>query len=217
MTTGARVYRLGRRCTADLIALLDQLLAACQRSLRTSLPCGHAAAARLTTVKEATAHVITVSPAKPGDAAAIVALLEDLDRCYGTGGPEPPGQRLDQVNEALFTSPPASYALLARDARQVAGLAAYSLLWPAAGATRSLFLKELYVPEAYRRRGIGKLLMRAVFDTAVALGCSRVEWTTDAGNTAAQAFYARLGLPTYPSKVFYRVEDTGSAFESIGS
>jgi GNAT superfamily N-acetyltransferase len=98
----------------------------------------------------------------------------------------------------------------------VAGLAAYSFLWPAVGATRSLYLKELYVLEAYRRLGIGRLLVRAVFETAAGLGCSRVEWTTDVGNTGAQAFYAKLGLPDHPVKVFYRVEDTGSGLGSIG-
>jgi len=51
------------------------------------------------------------------------------------------------------------------------------------------------VPDAHRRRGVGTLLMRAIFETAGTLGCSRVEWTTDAGNIAAQAFYAKLGLP----------------------
>jgi GNAT superfamily N-acetyltransferase len=149
--------------------------------------------------------VITVSPAEPGDTAAIAALLEDLGRFYGTAGPQPGNQVIaDQISGEIFTSPPAAYVLLARDAGRLAGLAAYSFLWPAVGARRSLYLKELYVPEAYRRRGVGRLLMRAVFETAAARGCSRVEWTTDAGNAAAQAFYAGLGLPTHP-KVFYRV------------
>lgn len=149
--------------------------------------------------------MITVSPAEPRDAAAIAAVLEDLGRFYGATGSEPLGRRIGQVNEAIFTSPPAAYALLARDGDRVAGLAAYSFLWPAVGATRSLYLKELYVPGAYRRRGVGTLLMHAVFETAATRGCSRVEWTTDTGNTAAQAFYAGLGLPVHPSKVFYRV------------
>ena len=159
--------------------------------------------------------VITVSPAESRDAAAIAALLEDLGRFYGATESDPLGRRIGQINEAIFTSPPAAYALLARDGDQVAGLAAYSFLWPAVGATRSLYLKELYVPDAYRRQGVGKLLMGAIFETADTLGCSRVEWTTDAGNTAAQAFYAKLGLPAYPSKIFYRVEATGSGPGSI--
>lgn len=56
------------------------------------------------------------------------------------------------------------------------------------------------------------MLMQAVFDVASKHGCSRVEWTTDRDNSGAQGFYATLGLPTQPSKVFYRVEDTGTGF-----
>jgi GNAT superfamily N-acetyltransferase len=166
--------------------------------------------------------VITVSAAEPGDAAAIAALLADLGRFYGTAGQVDAVQvdavQVDagQVAEAIFSTPPTAYALLARDAGQLAGLAAYSFLWPAAGASRSLFLKELYVPEAYRGRGVGRLLMNAVLQTATALRCSRVEWTTDPDNAAAQAFYARLGLPAHP-KIFYRVTLAGDQNGEIGS
>src|SRR5260370_14810076 len=104
-----------------------------------------------------------------------------------------------QVAEALFTSPPAGYALLAWDGTQLAGLAAYSFLWPAVGLTRSLYLKELYVGGAYRRHGTRPLLMKAIFCPAAKHGCSRVEWTTGTGNTGAQNFYHRLGLPGLPS------------------
>jgi len=160
--------------------------------------------------------MITVSPAEPRDAAAIAALLEELGRYYGATESESLDRRITQINEAIFGRPPTAYALMAKDGRQVVGLAAYSFLWPAVGATRSLYLKELYVPDAYRRQGIGRLLLRAVFETAAELGCSRVEWTTDTDNTGAQAFYAWLGLPNHPVKVFYRVEDTGSGLGSIG-
>jgi GNAT superfamily N-acetyltransferase len=155
--------------------------------------------------------VITVSPAEPRDAAAIAALLEDLSRFYGAAGAEPLDVLLAQIDGALFARPPIAWALLARDepARDgggLAGLAAYSYLWPAIGATRSLYLKELYVRDTYRGQGVGKLLMQAVFEAAARCGCGRVEWTTDVGNAAARAFYAGLGVPEYPSKVFYRVE-----------
>jgi GNAT superfamily N-acetyltransferase len=161
--------------------------------------------------------VITVSAAGPGDAEAIAALLEELDRFYGVTGPGRAGERVRQVSEALFGSPPAGYALLARDGLRpaLAGLASYSFLWPSLGPARSLYLKELFVPAAYRGQGVGTLLMNAVLEAAARHGCRRVEWTTDPGNTAAQAFYARLGLPRHP-KVFYRLEDTGSGFRPAG-
>ena len=160
--------------------------------------------------------VIAVSPAGPADVLALAALLEEMDRYYGATGTEPLGERVRQINEAVFASPPAAHALLAWDGTQVVGFAAYSFLWPAVGLTRSLYLKELYVGERHRRRGIGRLLMQALFEVAGKHGCSRVEWTTDRDNPSAQAFYEMLGLPAHPAKVFYRVEDTGEGFKLPG-
>ena len=88
--------------------------------------------------------MITVSPAAPGDAPAIAGLLEELGEFYGTPAAGPLDQRVAQVGQALFAGP-AGYALLAREEPALAGLAAYSFLWPAIGPTRSLYLKELYV------------------------------------------------------------------------
>jgi GNAT superfamily N-acetyltransferase len=63
-------------------------------------------------------------------------------------------------------SPPA-HSLLAWDNGELVGFASYSFLWPAVGLTRSLYLKELYVAEAARRKGVGKLLMRRLYLIAV--------------------------------------------------
>jgi GNAT superfamily N-acetyltransferase len=85
-------------------------------------------------------------------------------------------------------------------------MAAYSFLWPAAGVTRSLYLKELYVTEAFRCKGIGALLMRRLCQVAVEHECSRVEWTSDQGNPLAEAFYGRLGIPKNQEKICYKLE-----------
>jgi GNAT superfamily N-acetyltransferase len=86
------------------------------------------------------------------------------------------------------------------------GFAAYSFLWPAIGLTRSLYLKELYVSGAARKKGIGRVLMQRLYQIAAKNECSRVEWTTDRDNVDAQRFYAQLGVPVKESKLFYRIE-----------
>ena len=159
--------------------------------------------------------MIRIAPASPGDGAAMAGLLAEMDQFYGASRSEPMDERVRQINDALFSGHPAAGALLAWDGTQLAGMAAYSFLWPAVGLTHSLYLKELYVGTGHRRQGAGKLLMRAVFETAARHGCSRVEWTTDTGNARAQAFYAELGLPKHPSKVFYRVQDAGAGFPDL--
>jgi GNAT superfamily N-acetyltransferase len=153
--------------------------------------------------------VIVVTPAKPSHAGAIAALADEMDRFYGATEAEPRELRIRQINEAIFADQPSAYVLLAWDGDQLAGFAAYSFLWPAAGLTRSVFLKELYVAEAARRTGVGRQLMQAVFDIALKQECSRVEWQTEAANEAARAFYAGLGAPEFTGKVFYRLEGEG--------
>jgi GNAT superfamily N-acetyltransferase len=150
--------------------------------------------------------MITVNPAQPSDIPALAQLAEEMDRFYGASGIEPMEARLRQINDAIFSDPPSAYALLAWDSGMLAGFAAYSFLWPAVGLTRSLYLKELYVAEAARRKGVGKLLMRHLHDIAIKCDCSRVEWMTDRDNAEAQRFYAELGVPVDESKLFYRVE-----------
>ncbi|WP_020519412.1 GNAT family N-acetyltransferase [Catelliglobosispora koreensis] len=72
--------------------------------------------------------------------------------------------------------------------------ASYSFLRPAADLTQSLYLKELYVSEAERRSGVGKLLMDRLIEIAQETACSRVEWTADSDNPLAIAFYERRGM-----------------------
>lgn len=147
------------------------------------------------------------------DVEAMAALLEEMDRFYGASPADPVGERVRQITEALFGDPRAAYALLAWDGERPVGFAAYSFLWPAVGMTRSLYLKELYVAGDCQRQGIGRQLMQALFDVAGKHGCSRVEWTTDQDNRDAQEFYAALGSPTCPSKIFYRVGETNDGFQ----
>lgn len=150
-----------------------------------------------------------IRAAAPGDVEAIALLMEDLDRFYGANDVEPLSERIPQIAAALFSEPKAAYVLLARQGEQLVGMAAYSFLWPAAGVTRSLYLKEIYVIEAVRSKGIGALLMQQLCHVAVERECSRVEWTTDKGNVLGEGFYERLGVPQNQEKVFYRLEGEG--------
>lgn len=147
-----------------------------------------------------------VTAAEPGNVEAIAALVEEMDHFYGASDIEPLDLRIQQINDAVFTDPPAAYVLLAWEGDQLLGFASYSFLWPAAGLTRSLYLKELYVTQAYQRKGIGKLLMQHLSGIAVKHACSRFEWTTDQDNPDAQRFYELLGIPRNASKVFYRLD-----------
>lgn len=150
--------------------------------------------------------MITIGPAESAHADMLATLAEEMDRFYGATEVEPLDLRRRQINESLFADPPTAHCLLAWDDDRMVGFAAYSFVWPAIGLTRSLYLKELYVAETARKKGVGRLLMQRLYEIAVTDECSRVEWTTDRDNADAQRFYAQLGVPVKDSKLFYRIE-----------
>jgi GNAT superfamily N-acetyltransferase len=149
---------------------------------------------------------VRITHAVPGDEDAIVALCAEREEFYGDTPQGTLGERARQVRAALFGGEPAARALLAWDGDALAGFSSYSVLWPAAGLTRSLYLKELYVARAHQRAGLGQALMEALYRVAADAGCSRVEWTTDTDNPGAQAFYEALGVKPWASKIFYRAD-----------
>jgi GNAT superfamily N-acetyltransferase len=153
--------------------------------------------------------MVEIRPAEQRDVESLAVPMEDLDRFYEATDVEPPDQRVRQIAKNLFEEPLAAYVFLAWENEQLVGMAAYSFLWPAAGVTRSLYLKELYVTEEFRRQGIGTLLMQRLCQVALEHECSRVEWTADQDNSLAEAFYEQLGMPKNQEKICYRLEGDG--------
>ncbi|WP_086825629.1 cyclophane-containing RiPP N-acetyltransferase HaaN [Streptomyces sp. NRRL B-24572] len=156
---------------------------------------------------------VTIRPAEQRDVHAVAELIEEIEQFYGSTEIQPFEERRAQVEEALFGASPLASALLVEDeVGDIVGLAAYSFLWPAAGSTHSLFLKELYVRDTLRRQGIGARLMDELRALAAARpGCGRVEWMTDRDNPVARAFYKSLGFAEFDGKIVYRIETTGTA------
>ncbi|MEV7849543.1 cyclophane-containing RiPP N-acetyltransferase HaaN [Streptomyces sp. NPDC088183] len=155
---------------------------------------------------------VTIRPADRRDIVAVAELIEEIERFYGSAEIQPLEERHSQVEEALFGSPPLASALLVEDGTgNLVGLATYSFLWPAAGSSHSLFLKELYVRDTLRRQGVGARLMDELRALAAARpGCSRVEWMTDRDNPNARAFYKSLGFAEFDGKIVYRVDTSTS-------
>jgi GNAT superfamily N-acetyltransferase len=60
-------------------------------------------------------------------------------------------------------------------------------------AVPGLFLEDLFVRPEFRRRGIGKSLLRQLVRYAVDEGANRIEWSVLDWNTPAMDFYDRIG------------------------
>ncbi|MDJ0345224.1 GNAT family N-acetyltransferase [Streptomyces sp. H10-C2] len=150
--------------------------------------------------------MVTIGQATEGDAETIAEMLVETETYYGATDIPQAADLVAQVHNALFGERPMATVLLASDGEQVVGLASYTFLWPAAGADASLYLKEMFVLESARRRGVAGAFMAALRSVAEEAGCSRVEWTADRDNPPALAFYEAFGAERRDGKVFYRWE-----------
>ena len=79
------------------------------------------------------------------------------------------------LEEWLFDKQKAEVIFAVSDGRDV-GFALYFHNFSTFLGRAGLYLEDLYVEPAYRGRGIGKALLRALVRIAVARGCGRLEW-----------------------------------------
>lgn len=93
--------------------------------------------------------------------------------------------------------------------------ATVTILLPAPTEHGTLFLKDLFVLDGERGQGTGETLMRALARLAVARGCTRFDWTAEADNPRAIAFYGRIGAGQVPEKVYFRF--TGAALAAFAA
>jgi GNAT superfamily N-acetyltransferase len=148
--------------------------------------------------------VTVVRALEPGDLLVVAELLLEMDAHYKQGAGETVATKVANLREHLLGAVPSGYLLIAAEDGVPVGFAAYSFLWPAGGSSRGMFLKDLYVAAAHRGGGVGRVLMDALLAVAREAGCSRVDWTADVGNLAAQRLYESLGATRLETKVFYR-------------
>ena len=87
---------------------------------------------------------------------------------------------------------------------RVIGIATISILYPAPKERAQLFMKELYVAADCRSKGTGAQMMKWMAQYAIATNCARFDWTVQATNTKALAFYRSLGATHIADKLYFR-------------
>jgi GNAT superfamily N-acetyltransferase len=134
---------------------------------------------------------VSISPATAADVDEILALVRELAE-YEKALHEVTATPADLLRDG-FGDSPRFYVLLARQGDQVAGFAFYFFAYSTWRAQPTLYLEDLFVRPAYRRRGLGVALMRRLADEAVKTGCGRFQWQVLDWNEPAVRFYESLG------------------------
>lgn len=152
-----------------------------------------------------------IRPALPADTNAIFHLIQELAVYENlmhqvTGTP-------DDLGEHLFGDVPYAEAMVAEMEGQLIGFALFFKNYSTFLTKPGLYLEDLFVQEAYRGKGIGKALLKAVAQITQDRGYGRLEWSVLDWNETAIAFYRRMGAEVLPDWRICRV--TGASLQLV--
>jgi GNAT superfamily N-acetyltransferase len=151
----------------------------------------------------------SIAPATPDDVPIIVSFICALAE-YEHLTHQCRANEAD-LHRALFGERPWAEALIARCGGEPAGYALFFHTYSTFLGTPGLFLEDLFVLPAFRRRGIGTAMMRRVAAIARERGCGRLEWTVLEWNAPAIDLYRGLGAEVLPDWRMCRMSAGGIA------
>ncbi len=139
----------------------------------------------------------TIRAATEQDAAAIAALLTQLNRVENN----PSTVEAGPLADALKRAEPLQ-ALVACDAETVVAVVLYYRGYDVLTGAYGYHLADFVVDEAYRHQGIGKRLFATLATQNLDAGGEWISLTVLRENRDAQAFYAALGMAHVPVDFF---------------
>ncbi len=134
---------------------------------------------------------ITIRPVVADDFDAWKTLWDGYNAFYGRQGPTALAEEITQTTWSRFfdTYEPV-HALVAEDSGKVIGLVHYLFHRSTIQIAPTCYLQDLFTSEAARGKGIGRLLIQAVYERAA--GSGRVYWQTHETNETAMQLYDKV-------------------------
>src|SRR5262249_26483572 len=134
---------------------------------------------------------LTIRPARAGDAGLVLAFVRELaeyERLLHTVDATEA-----MIDAALFGPHPRAFCDFAEWSGEPAGLALWFPIFSSFRGRSGLFLEDLFVRPAYRRKGIGRALFVHLARRCVDEGWTRFEWAVLDWNKPSIDFYKAMG------------------------
>ena len=154
--------------------------------------------------------MFTIRPAVPGDEAFILSLIIELAEYEKLAHEVVATEEI--LHEWLFEKEKARVLIAEEDGVGV-GYALYFYNFSTFLGRAGIYLEDLYVRPAYRKRGYGKALLRKLAQIAQAEGCGRLEWSCLDWNQPSIDFYLSLNAKPMDGWTVYRL--TGDTLKAL--
>jgi GNAT superfamily N-acetyltransferase len=157
--------------------------------------------------------MIAIRPAADHETALILSFIRDL-AVYEHLEHAVVATEQD-LRATLFGPQPVAHALFACIDGEPVGFAIYFFSYSTFLGRAGLYLEDLYVRPAGRKRGVGRCLLAHLARVALERGCGRLEWAVLDWNAPAIHFYRGLGAVPADGWTAYRV--TGEALTRLAT
>src|SRR3979490_894717 len=150
---------------------------------------------------------VSIRPVRRGEAGLVLELVRELaayERLLGSVGATE-----QMIDAALFAPDARGFCDSAEWGRRPGGLALWFLNFSSFRGRHGIYLEDLYVRPAYRRRGIGRALFRHLAQRCAAGGGARFEGSVLDWNAPSIDFYRSLGAELLDEWTICRI--TGDA------
>lgn len=112
---------------------------------------------------------------------------------------------VEDIKETIFEKNQASVAIAEYKHKPV-GFMLYFPTYSTFLGRANLYLEDIYIDEAYRQKGIGKLMFKALAQIAVEHGYQRIDWVCLDWNQKSIEFYESLGAKPLNEWTIFRLE-----------
>ncbi len=157
--------------------------------------------------------MITVRQARPGDGAILMETTRELAANHGVL--DTFTATVEDFESALFRPDAVIGALLAFVGDKPAGAAVWHRSFSTNRGKEVMYLEDLSVLPAFRRRGVGQALLKDVAKLAVAKGYPSIYWMMMEWNEAGRALYTQVGAELENGTTFCRLH--GDALKALAS
>jgi GNAT superfamily N-acetyltransferase len=112
---------------------------------------------------------------------------------------------VDDIKTTIFHKKQAS-VLIAEYKDKPIGFMLYFPTYSTFLGRANLYLEDIYIDEAFRHQGFGKLMFKALAEIAVKEGYHRIDWVCLDWNQKSIEFYESLGAKALKEWVIFRLE-----------
>ncbi|SMF60765.1 Acetyltransferase (GNAT) family protein [Tistlia consotensis] len=134
---------------------------------------------------------LELRPVAPEDIGRLTVLLMETYAFYGDPEPIPASEVAGRLRRYLGAQPGYEAVLASSEGVDI-GYAIYAPVFWTSDCRIALFLKEIFVLERWRNRGVGRDLMRCLARIARQRDWPRIVWTVDRRNRPALRFYRTI-------------------------